>query len=466
MMNPNEVNIEYVNKEENLMPFEIQNPDYLYPITDPRNNDFYFTINSLDCGLTYMYNFKDFKNITSIHHEVKKNDINFGTSYAYMLKVEEYFHTVKDNNEDCAVIIYTGEKNENIPLLIISDMPHPSDFNETFYIYPFIYNSEFNGIFVDIKFDYESLIQMESSPSVEVVLKIGTQNKDFEKYIIKKDYTFFIDKEKANKYCNSNLQCSLTIELRKIYGEKESRIPYIIKTNVYNAKLSPEYIFKNKIYNYKIFPNGSKYFYTQIDLNEEGEINFMFNKGNSKIFAKIVEKDKIEEKHNWNGRIKLPESDEQNLLNYDPINGVIKYTNEITKKCVKGCELYIQIKSEEKTKKETEFTDVSFSINQKLINSVEMKLNEYIKGNLEIEEYKYYNIIIPEDYLKISFNLYSPYGKAIIKYNNSNDENEWELIPKNGFGRIIIDCKDEKIKKNTLKGVPFTVGITNDDNLP
>ena len=71
MMNPNEINIEYVNKQNEFMPFEITNPDYLYPISDPRNNDFYFTVKSLDCEMIYWYNFQEFPNITSIHHEVK-----------------------------------------------------------------------------------------------------------------------------------------------------------------------------------------------------------------------------------------------------------------------------------------------------------------------------------------------------------------------------------------------------------
>ena len=469
MMNPNEINIEYVNKKNGFMPLEIQNPDYLYPITDPRNNDFYFTIKSLDCGMTYKYNFKDDINITSRHHEVKKDDINFGTSYAFMLKVEDYFHTIKDESEDCAMIIYTGEKSENTPLLMISDMPHPSNFSQSYYLYPFIYNEDFNGIFVDIKFNYESLEKLEKSPLVEVTFKIGDQEKDFENHIIKKDYTFFIKKEDTNKYCSNNLQCSLTIEIKKIYRENEKIIPYIIKTNVYNAKKSPQYIFKNKVYNYKILSNGAKYFYTQIDSNEEGEINFSFNRGNSKIFAKIVKKDEIEENYDWNGRVKLPEKDDNNLLNYDPIYGLIKYTKKETEKCEKGCELYIKIESEEKPDKITEFTDLSFSINQKSVNNVKLRLNEYIKGKLEKGGYKYYNIFIPEDYLKISINLYSPYGKAKIKYNNiqTNDEDyNWELIPKNSFGRIIIECKDKIIKKETLKGSSFTIAINNIDNFP
>ena len=38
-------------------------------------------------------------------------------------------------------------------------------------------------------------------------------------------------------------------------------------------------IFKNKAYSYNVLPNKSRYFYSQIDLNEKGEINIMFNKG-------------------------------------------------------------------------------------------------------------------------------------------------------------------------------------------
>ena len=135
-MNPNEINIEYVNQKNGFVPFEIHNPDYFYPLNNTYNKDFYFTVRSMDCGMTYKYNFIDFVNITSIHHEVEKDDINFGSSFAFMLKVESYFHTAKDDTEDCTMIVYTGEKSQDTPLLLISDMPHPSNFTETYYIYP------------------------------------------------------------------------------------------------------------------------------------------------------------------------------------------------------------------------------------------------------------------------------------------------------------------------------------------
>ena len=469
MMNPNEINIEYLNKADGPMPFEIINPDYFYPINDKRNNDFYFTIKTLDCAMDYTYNFQDFPNITSIHHEVNTSDINFGTSYAFNLKISEYFHTANDQ-EDCAMIIYTGEKSENTPLLMISDMPHPSNFSETYYIYPFIYNSDFKGIFVDMKFDYESLSKIEKSPLVEVTFKIGEQESEFQKCNIKNDETFFINKEEAEKYCKNNLQCSLTIQIKKIFEKDESVIPYIIKTNVYSSKISPEYIYNNKIYNYKLLPNGAKYLYTQVNNNEEGEINILFNKGNPEIFAKIVGKNKKEENHNWNGRIFLPDSNDKDLLQYDPIKGVINYSTKDNQECQVGCELYIIIKGDEKNN-QNEFSEITLSVNAKYKKSfIEgLTLNKYIKGNLpEKGAYKCYNIIIPEDFKRISINLYSSYGKALIKYNNipSNDEYDWELIPTNSFGRLVIKCDDNKIKKETLKGVSLTIGVTNNDDLP
>ena len=470
-MNPNEVNIEFVNKENDFIPFEVNNPDYFYPTDNPKNNDFYFTIKSLDCSMTYKYNFYDFINITSIHHEVKTDDINFGTSYAFMLKVENYFHTVKDNKEDCAMIIYTGEISENIPLLIFEDVPNPSNYTNSYYIYPFSISSSLEGIIVEIKLDTESLVKLEKSPSISITFKIANQKDNFESYNIKSDYTFFIGKNIISQYCSEKYyQCSLKIEINKKYEEGETIIPYIVTTNVHSSMSSVEYIFKNKVYNYKLAPKDSKYFYTQIDKDEEGEINFMFNEGNGRIYAKLVEKDIVEEKYNWNKRVKLPDIYSKDLLYYDPINNIVKYNSKEKNNCIYGCELYIHIESEENTIKDSSLTEVSFSIIQKNneakeSNIVEMNINKYIKGLFEKNEYKYYTVTIPEDYYQISINLYSPYGKGCIKLSKEGDC-LWEINPKDNFGRVIIYSSDVKIGKSSLKDVNIIIGITNKKDIP
>ena len=314
-LNPNEINIEFIKKEEIFTPYSIANPDYFYPITNPKNNDFYFTIYPLDCSVVYKYNFNDDYNVTYKHHEVKKTDINFGTSYGFELKLDNYFHTVPNNDEDCAILIYTGEKSKDIPLLIIEDMWHPSHFKETYYIYPCIVNNDLQGVIVQINFDVESIINITKSPSIEVTFKIMNQKEDFDKYIISKDSSFFIAQDKMQKYCPSNYhRCSLTIEIIK---KDENENEYTILTNVHSYYQSIEYVLKNKVYTYNLRPLDIKYFYTQIDENEKGEINFMFNKGNAEVFAKMVEKDSYESFYNWNNRIRLPDSASDDLLYHE-----------------------------------------------------------------------------------------------------------------------------------------------------
>ena len=478
-MNPNEVNIEFVNKENDFVPYEINNPDYFYPTDNPKNSDFYFTIKTLDCSMIYKYNFIDFVNITSIHHEVKTNDINFGTSYAFMLKVENYFHTTKDNKEDCAMIIYTGEESKNTPLLIFEDIPNPSNFTDTYYIYPFSISSAFDGIIVEIKLDNEYLTQMKNAaPLIYVTFKINNQKDNFESYYIKRDYTFYITKKTISKYCPTNYyQCSLIIEINKIFGEEEIKYPYVITTNVHSSMSSVEYIYKNKVYNHNLNPKSSKYFYTQIDKDEEGEINFMFNEGNGRLYAKLVEKNIVEEKYNWNKRVKLPDIYSNDLLYYDPLNNVVKYSTKNNNNCINGCELYIHIESEENTKKDSSLTEVSFNVVDKKKDMeikensvVEMDMNKYVKGIIEKNDYKFYTFTVPEDYYKISVNLYSQYGKAYIKIGKGHsckeDEYYWELIPINNFGRIIIHNTDVKIDHTSLKRVSFSIGITSNKNIP
>ena len=457
MLSPNEVNIEYINKKNGFQAFEIQNPHYFYPINNKRNNDFYFTINTLDCSMTYKYNFIDFNGIESVHHEIKKNDINFGTSYGFMVEVDNYYHTVSDDTEDCAIIIYNGEKSKDTPLIMIENIPHPSNFSEIYYIYPFIYDSSFSGIFVDIKYDYESLSKTNKSHLIQLIIKIGDNEIENRKYIAN-DYTFFLEKYQVEDKCN--LQCSLNITILKDKNlENENEISYTLFTNVYRANsLSPEYIYKNNVYNYKILANGAKYFYTQIDLNEEGELNCNFLEGNGIVWAKIVRKDEIEENFNWNNRVKLPEPDDINLLKYDPIYQSIKYTKEDTKKCENGCELYFKIKSEEISYNTTEFSEFSFNVNDKKKNIVTIRFNDYIKGTLEKGEKKNYKIKIPLNCIKIAINLYSHYGKAKIKY---GENLEWDIIPENKFERLIIT--NETIKKQTLKGEEFLINISTKD---
>ena len=453
----NQVNIEYLNMEEEYKTYSIK--------TELENN--YVLIQSIDCSLSFKVGDSEEKNITYKYIEYS------GKEYEFNLKLENYFHSVTSNKEDCAVFISTGTK--DTPLTIPESVQNPSSLVNTYYNFPFFYDESFKGIFININFDSESIIQTESNPEIKISFIIGEQQSNYETHTINKPKTFFI-KSNVEKYCkNKNDVFNLKINIEK----QDSSNAYKIYTSLQLSALSPVYIDKNQLYTEKILPFGSKYFYTQIDEYEEGEINIMFNKGSGKIFAKIVEKDNFEKNPNWNRRINLPNENSANLLEVDYNRGSLKYfANNKFNNCTKGCELYILVQGNEIVENESMLNDFSFSIDKKRKDIeqngvVNLNLNTYIKGNMTKNVYKYYTFTIDFDIKKISINFYGQYGRAYIKLGKGHIANEqshdWELIRKN---RLVISTTDEKIGKNSLKGVSFSIGVTtldtymklNDDN--
>lgn len=185
-----------------------------------------------------------------------KEDINFNSSYKFMSKVEKYYHTISDEKEDCPLIIYNLEKSSNTPLLLIENIPHFSNLSKNYYLYPFFNNNKFNGIFIDIKFDYESYSKINNSNdehSMKISVKIGSKEILYQEFLIK-DITFYV-KDEIKDYCKQNLQCFIYIEITKLKNfriDNDINNSYFIYTNVYNAKVSPEYIYKNIVIDYKI----------------------------------------------------------------------------------------------------------------------------------------------------------------------------------------------------------------------
>ena len=185
----------------------------------------------------------------------------------------------------------------------------------------------------------------------------------------------------------------------------------------------------------------------------------------------MIEKDHIDQNYNWNRRVKLPDSYSEDLLTYDYLNNIIRYNAKDKNGCKKGCELYFLIENNEKTKEESYLSEVSFSISKKWKENengiIEMTLDKYVKGTLEDNKYDYYTITIPNDYKKISINLYSLYTKAYIKLGKNHfcnkEDHLWEINPKDGFGNIIIDSNDKSINKDTLKDISFSIGINKGD---
>ena len=455
----NEVNIEYLNKEE----------DYKTYIINSEFENNYFLIQSLDCSFSFKYGETEEKNITYKFYEFSKD-------YKFNLKLENYFHTVINNKEDCSIFItvVTNSNSQNNHIIIPESIHNPSSLINTYYTFPFFYDDSFKGIFINIEINSQSVMESSSSPDLKISFLNGEEQSDIETYTIKKSKLFFIGSN-IEKYCRKkNDKCILQIKLEKMDSSLQTN-SYKIITTIQLSSLSPVYITKNQLYNEKILPLGSKYFYTQIDENEEGEINIMFNKGSGKIFAKIVEKNIFEKNSNWNRRISLPEENSDNLLDFDSIRGSLKYySNNKYNNCSNGCELYILVKGKETIEGENMFNDFSFSIDKKRKDIdqngvVNLLLNNFIKGNFTKNIYKYYTFTIYFDIKKISINYYSRYGVVYIKLGKghiADKQNfDWQLIRKSDSdNRLIISSDDEKIGKDSLKNISFSIGIIPPDS--
>jgi hypothetical protein len=53
-LNPNEINIEFIKKEDKFTPYSIANPNYFYPISNPKNNSIVFSTSPISFSISYI----------------------------------------------------------------------------------------------------------------------------------------------------------------------------------------------------------------------------------------------------------------------------------------------------------------------------------------------------------------------------------------------------------------------------
>ena len=331
-INPGEINIEYIIRNENLYPYKIINPSY-YPLLT--NKDFWFKIRTKECSMIYSYN-------NRINADIKAVDMTFYRNqpesalpeYTFMSTVDKYNYNTNDDSTDCSMFVYSGELNsEERPLLIISDFPIPSDFDNNYYIYPFYKDENLLGIMIDIRFINNNNGNLNYNVKL-IVNKTTIIEKD-----INKDEIIFVDPNDSNINCGGNLQCNLKIQIKK---NQNSDKTYNFTLNVYTPKSSlPELVdtteISNKIY---ISKGGSKIVKVTIGKNQETEIKFSFSSGEGNIQAKLIPKSQFNDYRNYI----FDNSDSSNMLVYDSKNRLIRITKADSDKCDGGCELVMALK--------------------------------------------------------------------------------------------------------------------------
>ena len=330
---PNEINIEPINLKTNSY-YNLYNPHYYYPLdNETRNNDFFYKLIPLDCSMTLWNMDTTYINITQFDFEMKKDNLySYLSSYGFYSKVYNFTHTYSED-EKCSLIIYNGEISEEMYIFAISDMPHISYENDTYYSFPTfdIENNE-QGIFVDFKiynhknrskFYYSLIYEYPHDVSIHSIWISHNQTR------------YIYPQSSDNIFGFVNFHVS----------KSDPSDDYYMSINFMSSPISPEYISSCQTYDFLLVSHRNKYFYSKISKNSEGYLKFNFpdTTGDIEFYAKIVKKNEVEEEYNWNKRVKLPEKDDQNLLNIN--NSLITFDKNDTEKCEKGCEIYFQMKS-------------------------------------------------------------------------------------------------------------------------
>ena len=144
----------------------------------------------------------------------------------------------------------------------------------------------------------------------------------------------------------------------------------------------PRYLLPNQYNKEYMYPDSRTYFYTDITENDYGDLIINFKQGGGQICARIVEKDKVDNNSNWLHRVNLDLTCTEKF-NQDTYRQIISIGKDNTGKCTKGCEIYIEITNQQRTKYENVnyLSEFTISYHSSLdIKIMSLPINEDING--------------------------------------------------------------------------------------
>ena len=392
----------------------------------------------------------------NIIHIVNPSEPIYSTGiYSYTVQIDEM--DTKNSGDDCKVLIGGKEQDYNKELLLLEGTPHsmtliPGAFGQFSYLYP--HHNTGGNVIININKNNNGVIKVE----------VSIEQSKSKSYIFSQSRAIIIKENELLSFCQKDFVCNIVISVMLIDMSVASN-PISYEIIVRSKDKIPVYLQKNKLRNDVMNYDNVQYYFTDIGLNEVGEVLINFNRGSGKLFGKLVKKGTIEDNADYNGRIRLPKEDDANLLEYDPYTKKIYYNETVTNICDKGCEIFIGIKGEDQFidgNSEEYLLDYSIFVRtQSEDKIVSFTPDKYIIGSLlkTISEayFDYYTITIPyqADEVHIEFisdicTMYINIRDDIVKPTQLEHDKEY-----NSTGYQIIILK-EKVFLN--KKITFSIG--------
>ena len=450
---------------ETITPKEHSKTFYMMNRNLENNVPFLASVHSINCELKVHFDSKTYTNRLNQFVIAPSDPLYKDGKYKIEVEFVSFDSTSKSEDEHCLFYLAGDESMQENELLLNEGVFHQMAFNSKInyisYVYPLVYSTPARIVFsfnkysdLNLRINYK-FQGREGSQGI-----ISTHHRKIE-----------IEIGEIEEHCSIGEPCPLLIAVEPEKPITDPNIELRYQIEVLSSAGIPSYLtlgeirynrLNGKKYNVAGSPN-IHYYYSDLAQGTVGEVVIDFLRGSGNAVAKVVRKDAEPSVFaDWNRRVELPTPNLEGVKRLDYFDKKLKITENDTKECPKGCEIYIQV-----------YTDNTYSEEKKVEYSIVLRrndtvsalpLNEIITNTLyntvDNGSYNYYQSTIYKDSNRLVLSVDCDLCVVFVNFGTevpSKDKYHWTF--NSSVKHYAIYENDPKIKLNTLYGTTFTIAV-------
>ena len=352
---------------------------------------------------------------------------------------------------------------------------------------PIIFSSKINYIitleYIILNYNSPLIISISFEEIAEFFLSYSINNEKLKDSVLLFSQNIIIYENEIKDKCfinQKNILCKLKIDIGRKIRDNDNNKNVLLNINIKsNYENHVSFLNSNTLIDGIILGDQFQYYYTNIRENDSGFIILNNKKGIGLMFARIINKNIIDENDkNWNGRIHLLKREEiencDECLIYDINKNEIVINEKDTKDCNSDlrCQILIGVANienknmdniDENTIFEYSLYFLKNNIKNGIYGRVKIQSNKYIQGNLyddKINNKIVYYYFIPKNVEIIKYELQcSSCSLSLIKNNLKIKQGDVEENNIDKYNSKIINFENEEIQLYYNKTVSFEISL-------
>ena len=428
------------------------------------NVPFLASVHSINCAIDVTFDGKTYSNRLN-QFVIDPSDAMYKEGkYKFEITFVSFDSLSVIEDERCMFYIAGDESMQENELLLNEGVFHQMAFNNKInyisYVYPLVYSGPARIIFsfnkysdLNLKINYK-FQGREGSQGI-----ISTHHRKIE-----------IEISEIEEHCSLGEPCPLLIAVEPEHPITKPDVELRYQIEVLSSAGIPSYLtvgeirfnqLNGKKYNVAGSPNVH-YYYTDLAEGTSGDINIDFLRGSGNAVARIVRKDDISMYADWNRRVELPTQNSEGVKRLNYYDKKFTITSTDTKNCEQGCEIYIQVYTDNQysDEKKVDYTIV-FRRNDTVST---LPLNEIVSntlyGTIGKNVFNYFQSTIYKDSNRFVLSVDCDLCVVYVNYGTTvptKDQYDWTFD--SNYKHFAIYETDPKLNKTTLFGETFTFAV-------